>query len=112
MEKIEIEPNTPELSPELLIAQKAEKYDTLDKLLKTTIAYRDGLLEHFISGEKQVATERIVREYKTINCKCELISKKNVEVTTTRLTVEDSENIKNEVTRVSNQINYLLYFLI
>ena len=105
MEKKEIEPE-----PELSIEQKAEKYDTLDKLLKTTIAYRDGLLEHFISGEKQIAVERTVRSYNTINRKCELVINQNVEVTTTKLTVEDSKNIKNEVTRVSNQINYFSYF--
>lgn len=107
MEKKEIEPE-----PELSIEQKAEKYDTLNKLLKTTIAYRDGLLEHFISGGKQIAVERTVKSYNTINRKCELVINQNVEVTTTKLTVEDSENIKNEVARVSKQINYLLYFLI
>lgn len=105
MEKKEIE-----LELELSIEQKAEKYDTLDKLLKTTIAYRDGLLEHFISGEKQIAVERTIKSYNTINRKCELVINQNVEVTTTKLTVEDSENIKNEVVRISNQINYFSYF--
>lgn len=91
-------------------SKKREKYDTLDKLLKTTIAYRDGLLEHFISGKKQIAVERTIKSYNTINRKCELVINQNVEVTTTKLTVEDSENIKNEVVRISNQINYFSYF--